>query len=65
MTNFYPNYLNVPSNKPLAYLLEFGLLTQFGRPFVDDKLNCEASIAHDQYISAYFSTQYLVWMGMK
>jgi hypothetical protein len=43
MTNFYPNYLDVPSHKPLEYLLEFGLLTQFGCPSVDDRLNCESS----------------------
>jgi hypothetical protein len=39
MADSCPNYLDVPSHKPLAYLLEFGLLTQFGRPSVDDRLN--------------------------
>jgi hypothetical protein len=39
MADFYPNYIVVSSHKPLAYLLEFDLLTQFGRSSVDDRLN--------------------------
>jgi hypothetical protein len=39
MANSCPNYLDVQSNKPLAYLLEFGLLTQLGHPSVDDRPN--------------------------
>jgi hypothetical protein len=37
------SYIDVPSHKPFAYLLEFGLLTEFGRPCVDDKPKCESS----------------------
>jgi hypothetical protein len=38
-----PNYLDVPSHKPLAYLLEFGLLVQFGHPSAVDRSNCGLS----------------------
>jgi hypothetical protein len=34
------NSLGVPSHKPSAYSQNFGLLTQFGRPSVDDRPNC-------------------------
>jgi hypothetical protein len=30
-----PNFLGIPSHKPVAYLQEFGLLALFGHPFVD------------------------------
>jgi hypothetical protein len=43
MTDFYPNFLDVPSHKPLAYPPEFGLLTQFGCLSLDDRPNCESS----------------------
>jgi hypothetical protein len=43
MTDSCPNYLHVPSHKPLAYLHEFGLLAQFGHPSVGDRPNCESS----------------------
>jgi hypothetical protein len=39
MVDSCPNSLGVPSHKPLAYLQEFGLLAQFGRPSMDDRLN--------------------------
>jgi hypothetical protein len=37
---FLSKLSDVPSYHPLVYLLEFGLLTQFGRPSVDDRPNC-------------------------
>jgi hypothetical protein len=37
------NYQGIPSHKPLAYLLEFGLLAQFVHPFVGDRPNCGSS----------------------
>jgi hypothetical protein len=40
MTDSCPNSLGVPSHKPSAYPQDFGLLTQFGHLFVDDRLNC-------------------------
>jgi hypothetical protein len=43
MTNSCPNYQDVPSHKPLAYLSEFDLLSQFGHPSVGDRLNYESS----------------------
>jgi hypothetical protein len=43
MVDFYPNYLDVLSHKPLTYLLRSGLLAQFGHPSMDDSPNCESS----------------------
>jgi hypothetical protein len=40
MADSCPNSLGVPSHKPLAYLPEFDLLTQFGCPPMDDRANC-------------------------
>jgi hypothetical protein len=37
-----PNYQDIPSRKPLAYLPGFGSLTQFGHPFAGDRLNYES-----------------------
>jgi hypothetical protein len=42
MADSCPNYLDVSSHKPLAYLLEFSLLTQFDRPSVDDRESSES-----------------------
>ncbi len=39
----YPNFLDVSKHKLLAYLQEFGWLTQFDHPSVGDRLNCESS----------------------
>jgi hypothetical protein len=39
----YPNYLDVPSRRLLAYLLVFGSLTQFGDPSMGDRTNCGLS----------------------
>jgi hypothetical protein len=38
-TNFCPNSLDIPSHKPVTYPPGFGLLTQFGHPFMDDRLD--------------------------
>jgi hypothetical protein len=43
MEDSCPNYLDAPSHKPLAYLSEFSLLTQFGHPSAGDRSNCESS----------------------
>jgi hypothetical protein len=43
MANSWFNYQDIPSRKFWAYLLEFGLLTQFGRLSTDDRPNCESS----------------------
>jgi hypothetical protein len=43
MADSCPNYPDVPSHKPLAYPLEFGLLHQFGHPSMDDRPNYESS----------------------
>jgi hypothetical protein len=43
MADACPNYLDSPSRMLLAYLLGFGLLTQFGHPSVGDRLNYESS----------------------
>jgi hypothetical protein len=40
MANSCPSFEDIPSHKPVAYPLGFGLLTPFGRPSVDDRLNC-------------------------
>jgi hypothetical protein len=37
--NSYPNSLDIPLHKLIAYPPGFGLLTRFGRPSVDDKSN--------------------------
>jgi hypothetical protein len=41
MADSCPNYLNVLTCGPLAYLLVFGSLTQFGYPSAGDRPNCE------------------------
>jgi hypothetical protein len=43
MVDSSPNYLDAPSHKPLAYLPEFGLLTQFGHPSAGDRPNYGSS----------------------
>jgi hypothetical protein len=43
MADACPNYLDSPSRMLLAYLLGFGLLTQFGHPSMGDRLNYESS----------------------
>jgi hypothetical protein len=43
MADSCPNFLGVLSHKPLAYLQGFDLLAQFGRPSMDDRLNCGSS----------------------
>jgi hypothetical protein len=43
MANSYPNYMDVPSHKPLAYLQEFDCLAQFGNPSADDRSNCRSN----------------------
>jgi hypothetical protein len=43
MTDSCPNYLDVLSHKPLAYLSEFDLLTQFDHPSAYNRSNCESS----------------------
>jgi hypothetical protein len=43
MANSCPNYQDIPSRKLLVYLLEFGLLTYFGRLSADDRPNYESS----------------------
>jgi hypothetical protein len=43
MADSCPNYSDIPSCKRCAYLLEFGLLSQFGHPSVGNRLNCESS----------------------
>jgi hypothetical protein len=43
MADSYPNVLDVPSCKPLAYLPVFGSLAQFGHSSIDDRPNYELS----------------------
>jgi hypothetical protein len=43
MADSCPNYLYILAHMPLAYPLEFGLLTQLGHPFAGDRLNCGLS----------------------
>jgi hypothetical protein len=43
MTDSCPSYQDVPSRKPLAYLQEFALLTQFGYLSVGDWPSCGSS----------------------
>jgi hypothetical protein len=43
MANSCPNYQDVQSQKFVAYLLEFDLLSQFGHPTVGDRSNCGSS----------------------
>jgi hypothetical protein len=43
MEDSCPNHLDALSHKPLAYLLEFGLLAQFGHLSAGDRLKCGSS----------------------
>jgi hypothetical protein len=57
MANSFPNYQDVPSHKLLAYFPEFDLLSQFGHPSVDDRLNYGLSESQGKHAVVHRSEQ--------
>jgi hypothetical protein len=57
MANSCPNFLGIPSHKPLTCAPGFGLLTQFGYPYADDKPNCKSNESLGMRVVALKSEQ--------
>jgi hypothetical protein len=60
MANACPNYHDSPSRMLLAYLLRFGLLTQFDHPSVADRPNYESSQFRGNHVVVPISEQQIV-----
>jgi hypothetical protein len=56
----YPNCLGIPSHKLVTYPPGFSLLTQFGLPSVDDRLNCGLNESLGTHVVAPKSEQQIV-----
>jgi hypothetical protein len=65
MANSCPNYQDVPSHKPFAYLSEFDLLSQFGHLFVGDRLKCESSDSQEKHAVVPRSEQQTVTVNQR
>jgi hypothetical protein len=65
MANSCLNYQVVPSHKPLAYLLESDLLSQFGYSSVGDRLNYGSSESQGKHAVVPKNKQQTVALGQR
>jgi hypothetical protein len=65
MANSCPNYHDILSYKPLAYLSEFDLLSQFDHPFVGDRSNYASSESQGKHAIVLISEQQTVTLDQR